>query len=465
MEGDVITLQDIFLYDHSMGFDAERPQPRQPQGHRAAPEVPREARAQQRPRRPDALRPGRWLIRMRTSARSPPRRGGGPPASVGAAAVARPGRSWPRPRARGHGARSTTSSRQGDAPGRRLPRRTCPTASTPGPRHASPRRSTASPSSPTAQPLSDAGAGASSAPPSSRWTSATAWRAPSSTRPRTRPTPSSTTSPPTSTSGWSPSPATSTVAQEPTQDLDAVRAVDRRARAQPRDTSLYDGLIEAVEASRHRGRRAACSCSPTAPTPTEHRRSQTAARPSRSAEVKVDVVALAQSEADKALLEQLADAGQRAGAQRRRPRRAARAVFADEAETLAQQVLVTVTPTAETGRQRGHPGGDPAGRRRARHRRGLRRASRRPPRPRRRRRGGRQAADPGRAGSPDPAGARCTAASARPPSRVLLIIVARRRRRRRAPEAGRGRPQHRGLHPQGRPQARRGQPRAAEPGA
>ena len=61
MEGDVITLQDIFLFDHSMGFDENGRSLRRAQGHRPAPEVPREARAQQRAGRPDALRPGRWL--------------------------------------------------------------------------------------------------------------------------------------------------------------------------------------------------------------------------------------------------------------------------------------------------------------------------------------------------------------------------------------------------------------------
>ena len=36
MEGDVITLQDIFLFDHSAGFDDEGRVPRLAEGHRAA---------------------------------------------------------------------------------------------------------------------------------------------------------------------------------------------------------------------------------------------------------------------------------------------------------------------------------------------------------------------------------------------------------------------------------------------
>ena len=83
MEGDVITLQDVFIYDHSAGFDENGKTPRPAARHRPAPEVPREARARQRARRPDALRDGRCLTdaalrppdrasRGRCSARSPP---------------------------------------------------------------------------------------------------------------------------------------------------------------------------------------------------------------------------------------------------------------------------------------------------------------------------------------------------------------------------------------------------------
>ena len=56
MEGDVITLQDIFLFDYAAGFDDEG----QPLGQLARtglrPEVPRQAGAERRPRRPLDLR-------------------------------------------------------------------------------------------------------------------------------------------------------------------------------------------------------------------------------------------------------------------------------------------------------------------------------------------------------------------------------------------------------------------------
>ena len=56
MEGDVITLQDIFLFDNSAGFDSEGRSLGTLQGHRPAAEVPREDAAQQRHRRPADLR-------------------------------------------------------------------------------------------------------------------------------------------------------------------------------------------------------------------------------------------------------------------------------------------------------------------------------------------------------------------------------------------------------------------------
>ena len=55
MEGDVITLQDIFLFDNSAGFDSEGRSLGTLQGHRSASEVPREDAAQQRHRRPADL--------------------------------------------------------------------------------------------------------------------------------------------------------------------------------------------------------------------------------------------------------------------------------------------------------------------------------------------------------------------------------------------------------------------------
>ena len=50
MEGDIITLQDMFLFDHCAGFDDDRPLPRHAEVHRPAPEVPRQARRRRRAR-------------------------------------------------------------------------------------------------------------------------------------------------------------------------------------------------------------------------------------------------------------------------------------------------------------------------------------------------------------------------------------------------------------------------------
>ena len=45
MEGDVITLQDLFLFDHQLGFDETRPHPRHAQVDRAcAPSSSRSSR-------------------------------------------------------------------------------------------------------------------------------------------------------------------------------------------------------------------------------------------------------------------------------------------------------------------------------------------------------------------------------------------------------------------------------------
>ena len=51
MEGDVITLQDLFLFDFHAGTGRARPPPRHPAQHRPAPAVPQPAG---RPRRPRA---------------------------------------------------------------------------------------------------------------------------------------------------------------------------------------------------------------------------------------------------------------------------------------------------------------------------------------------------------------------------------------------------------------------------
>ena len=63
MEGDIITLQDIFLFDNSAGFDADGKSLGHAQGDRPAAEVPGEDAAQQRDRGPAGVRhPGRFQV-------------------------------------------------------------------------------------------------------------------------------------------------------------------------------------------------------------------------------------------------------------------------------------------------------------------------------------------------------------------------------------------------------------------
>ena len=71
MEGDVITLQDVFVYDHTGGFDEDGRTKGRLSSTGLRPEVPGEDRAQQRARRPDAVRHGRHLMRRLASSRSP----------------------------------------------------------------------------------------------------------------------------------------------------------------------------------------------------------------------------------------------------------------------------------------------------------------------------------------------------------------------------------------------------------
>ena len=69
MEGDVITLQDIFVFDGSAGFDADGRVLGRLTRHRAAPQVPREDGLRQRDRRPAALRPRSPVVRRLVGSR------------------------------------------------------------------------------------------------------------------------------------------------------------------------------------------------------------------------------------------------------------------------------------------------------------------------------------------------------------------------------------------------------------
>ena len=131
------------------------------------------------------------------------------------------------------------------------------------------------------------------------------------------------------------------LAQQPTQNLDDVRNVIEGLQL-TRQTSLYDGLIAAVDASGKDGARSVLLLSDgrdTTKTPID-----AATKAVKKSDVKVDVVALAQTGADKALLQQLSDAGGGQVLSADDPK-ALSAVFASEAETLARQVLVTAVPT------------------------------------------------------------------------------------------------------------------------
>ena len=130
------------------------------------------------------------------------------------------------------------------------------------------------------------------------------------------------------------------VAQEPTLDREASAAVIDGLTLS-NQTYLYDGVLEAVTASGTEGSRSVLVLSDgrdTSETPIEQVTSAI-----ELAQVKVDVVALAQSAEDTALLTQLADAGSGSVITADDPE-ALTQVFADEAEAIASQILVTVTP-------------------------------------------------------------------------------------------------------------------------
>ena len=130
------------------------------------------------------------------------------------------------------------------------------------------------------------------------------------------------------------------VAQEPTLDREASAAViDGLTLSQK--TRLYDGILEAVTASGTEGSRSILVLSDGRDTSDTQLDKVTSAI--ELAQIKVDVVALAQSEEDTALLTQLADAGNGSVITADDPE-ALTEVFADEAEALASQILVTVTP-------------------------------------------------------------------------------------------------------------------------
>jgi tight adherence protein B len=133
-----------------------------------------------------------------------------------------------------------------------------------------------------------------------------------------------------------------TVAQAPTRDLAEVRGVLETLELS-RQTRAYDGLIKAVEVSGTEGARSILLLSDgadTSATPLSD-----AITAVEESDVRLDVVALAQNAAGAAPLRDLAEAGDGRLLNAKDPAALGR-VFAAEAQVLAQQVLVTVYPTA-----------------------------------------------------------------------------------------------------------------------
>ncbi len=122
----------------------------------------------------------------------------------------------------------------------------------------------------------------------------------------------------------------------PTQDRDAARTV-LEGLTLAKQTSLYDGVLAAVDVAGDEGQRGVLVLSDGADT-TDTELADVTAALGESA-VRVDVVAIAQKGAALDALESLAEAG--GGAVISADPAALRQAFANEAETLANQVLVT----------------------------------------------------------------------------------------------------------------------------
>jgi tight adherence protein B len=140
-----------------------------------------------------------------------------------------------------------------------------------------------------------------------------------------------------------------TEVQAPTTDRDAVREAIADLELS-RATLLYDGLLAAIETAGTEGSRSVLLLSDGADTSD----TQVADVVSQveDSETVVDVVALAQTPQNTAILEELASAGNGQVLSAGDPE-ALTKVFAEQAANLASQVLVTVTPPAEAAGQEG----------------------------------------------------------------------------------------------------------------
>ena len=138
------------------------------------------------------------------------------------------------------------------------------------------------------------------------------------------------------------------VAQEPTPDVTEVATALERLQLS-RGTRLYDGVRQAVAVAGDEGARSVLVLSDgkdTSGSPLTG-----AATAVERSGVKVDVVALAQTKADEALLGGLAEAGHGSVLSADDPAALSR-FFADEAALLARQVLVTASaPAGLAGRE------------------------------------------------------------------------------------------------------------------
>ena len=140
---------------------------------------------------------------------------------------------------------------------------------------------------------------------------------------------------------------TVTVAQPPSRDRAASAAVIAGLTLS-RGTFLYDGVLRAVATAGDVGQRGIIVLSDGHDTSTTNLASVTA--PLKDADIKVDVIALAQSAVDEALLTPLSSAGKGSVISAADPKVLGQ-VFADEAQTLAKQLQITSTPPADSQRE------------------------------------------------------------------------------------------------------------------
>ena len=144
------------------------------------------------------------------------------------------------------------------------------------------------------------------------------------------------------------------VVQEPSLNREAaVAALDDLALS--RQTSLYDGVQQAVRTAGSQGQRNVLVLSDGVDTSDTEIEDVTATI--KGADIKVDVISLGQTGAEAAPLETIAAAGRGTVLSTQDPEALSEA-FASEAQALAKQVLVTVEVPEGVSSGGGHPGRD-----------------------------------------------------------------------------------------------------------